>query len=122
MLKDFYESNGGGVSKGVFEVVFVSADHEAGGFVSYFQNDHGPWAAVDFDESCRERLQSEYKISGIPSLKVVESATGRMLEDNVRSLDGSKLAGWLSMVGKPQEQASGGAAPCAPGGGCCGGC
>jgi len=124
MLSSFYEENGGGTSKGNFEIVFLSADHDEGAMLSYFRGEM-PWLAVPYDDDCRERIQGELRIQGIPSLKVFCSSTGRLIEDNVRELNSAKLSSWLSQT---SGQASAPASAPAPTPCCgsattgCGGC
>jgi thiol-disulfide isomerase/thioredoxin len=62
------------------EVVFLSADHDDGGFASYF--DSMPWKAVPFNDRGRDKLMGTFKVSGIPRLVVLDGATGRVLVDN----------------------------------------
>lgn len=62
------------------EVVFLSADHDEGGFDSYYAS--MPWLAVHFDEDTREELMSWIRVTGIPRLCVLDARTGRIIEDN----------------------------------------
>jgi thiol-disulfide isomerase/thioredoxin len=77
-LAQWYHTNGG--SNKTVEVVFLSADHDATGFRSYYAS--MPWLAIDFDEDTREELMSRIKVTGIPRLCVVDGKTGRILEAN----------------------------------------
>ena len=63
------------------EVVFLSADHDAPSFRTYF-GQHMPWLAVDHDEDTREELMGYIGTQGIPQLCVLDSRTGRILEKN----------------------------------------
>jgi len=60
------------------EVVFVSADHDAGSFKHYF--DEMGWLAIPYDDPRREEIQAEHAVRGIPSLKVLSSKTGKVVE------------------------------------------
>jgi nucleoredoxin len=62
------------------EVVFVSCDHDANGFKSYFATH--PWMAVDYDDDARENLLGAIRVSGIPRLVVLSGDTGKIIEDN----------------------------------------
>ena len=63
------------------EVVFLSADHDASSFRTYF-GQHMPWLAVDHDEDTREELMGYIGTQGIPQLCVLDGRTGRILEKN----------------------------------------
>ena len=90
-LVDFYKQNK--KSDSLFEVVFISADHDEGGFKEYFAE--MPWLSIDYDDDNRERIQATYKVSGIPSLKVIDCGTGRIIEDGVREMSTNSLDTWL---------------------------
>jgi thiol-disulfide isomerase/thioredoxin len=76
------------------EIVFLSADHDANGFKSYFATH--PWMAVDYDDDAREILLGTIEVKGIPRLVVVSGSTGKIIEDNAvgKPLD---LKRWRSM-------------------------
>lgn len=78
LLASWYARN-----KDAAEVVFVSADHSAAQFQSYFAASH-PWKAVDYDgdSSAREGLMAALKVQGIPRLVVASAATGDIVVDN----------------------------------------
>lgn len=69
------------------EVVFLSCDHDEGGFQSYFKE--MPWLAVPFDDDAREQLLAHIRVQGIPRLVVLDGKTGRIIVDNAvgRPLD-----------------------------------
>jgi thiol-disulfide isomerase/thioredoxin len=75
MLANWYKT-----VKNQVEVVFLSADHDEGGFRSYFASH--PWTAVDYDDDTREQLMATIKVSGIPRLVVINAETGKVVEDN----------------------------------------
>ncbi|GMI09016.1 hypothetical protein TrRE_jg4501 [Triparma retinervis] len=78
-LVAFYRSY---ASKYNLRVVFVSCDRDAKSFGGYY-GQHMPWLAVPFDdgEECRERLNANYRVSGIPRL-VVLGGDGKVKCDN----------------------------------------
>ncbi|MQL79567.1 hypothetical protein Taro_012021 [Colocasia esculenta] len=64
-----------------FEVVFVSSDRDEDSFQSYFSE--VPWLAVPFsDADVRARLNSLFKVRGIPHLVILDGSTGRVLMDD----------------------------------------
>ena len=82
LLKDLYQQC---VAVGkTFEIVFVSADRTENDFLNYFNNDHGNWTAVDFNDVKREQLMEIFKISSIPRLCILKP-TGEILQDNVQA-------------------------------------
>mmetsp|Transcript_17481 Transcript_17481/g.35082 ORF Transcript_17481/g.35082 Transcript_17481/m.35082 type:complete len:389 (-) Transcript_17481:40-1206(-) len=95
-----------------FEVVFVSADHDSKAFESYY-NGEMPWSAVPYDDDSREDLQGRYRVSGIPSLRVLRS-DGTVIDENGTSstLDEKAARGWRDRA--DQKAGEGGC-----GSGCC---
>lgn len=65
-----------------FEVVFVSADHDAASFATYFKT--MPWLSIDYegDEAAREGLNEKLKVSGIPSLAVMDKDGSTIVNDD----------------------------------------
>lgn len=78
MLANWYHAH-----KHSCEIVFVSADHDASSFRTYFDASH-PWSAIDFDadEATRQTLMVALRVQGIPRLVVVNAATGAIVENN----------------------------------------
>jgi thiol-disulfide isomerase/thioredoxin len=76
------------------EIVFLSADHDANGFKSYYATH--PWMAVDYDDDARENLMGTIQVKGIPRVVVLSGSTGKIIEDNAvgKPLD---LNRWRSM-------------------------
>merc|ERR1719453_239933 len=65
------------------EVVFVSSDRDEAAFKEYFGE--MPWLALPFaDRDAKARLSKKYKVSGIPSLVVVD-ANGKTVTTDGRS-------------------------------------
>ncbi len=92
MLSKWYNSLG---PNKTVEVVFLSADHDANSFKSYYS--HMPWLAVAHEEDAREELMSYIRVKGIPHLAVLDTRTGRIIEENVvgKPLDINR---WRSLV------------------------
>lgn len=66
-----------------FEVVFVSGDNDQRMFDGYFGS--MPWLAVPYTDKARiQKLNMLYKVQGIPSLVIVDSATGATITRNGR--------------------------------------
>ncbi|KAK1281231.1 putative nucleoredoxin 1 [Acorus gramineus] len=66
------------LSRGNFEVVFISDDHDEEAFNGYFSK--MPWLAMPFsDASDRDRLRKLFKVRGIPFLVIIDGATGKVL-------------------------------------------
>jgi len=76
------------------EIVFLSADHDENGFISYFAS--MPWLAVAFDDDGREKIKERIKVTGIPCLVVLDWKTGKIIVDNAvgHPLD---IAKWRSI-------------------------
>nr|XP_053635449.1 nucleoredoxin-like [Cherax quadricarinatus] len=65
-------------TKHQLEVIFVSSDTEEAAFHDYYSS--MPWLALPFTETKRKiRLSRQYRVSGIPSLVLVDSRSGRLL-------------------------------------------
>merc|ERR1712230_272194 len=68
-----------------FEVVFVSSDKDEQQFASYFKE--MPWLALPFENrDIKKELSKRFKVSGIPSLVLLDGATGQVLNKDGRSL------------------------------------
>ncbi|GAX15744.1 hypothetical protein FisN_3Lh183 [Fistulifera solaris] len=92
MLSKWYNSLG---PNKTVEVVFLSADHDANSFKSYYS--HMPWLAVAHEEDAREELMSYIRVKGIPHLAVLDARTGSIVEKNAvgKPLD---IDRWRSLV------------------------
>ena len=67
------------------EIVFVSSDHDDVAFDSYHKE--MPWLALPFAErALKQTLSKRFKVSGIPSLVLVDGATGQVLSKDGRSV------------------------------------
>merc|ERR1711939_1227059 len=68
-----------------FEGVFVSSDKDEQQFASYFKE--MPWLALPFENrDIKKELSKRFKVSGIPSLVLLDGATGQVLNKDGRSL------------------------------------
>ncbi|XP_062159040.1 probable nucleoredoxin 1 [Alnus glutinosa] len=66
--------------KGDFEIIFISADEDEESFKAYFSK--MPWLAIPFSDSeKRDRLDEEFKVSGIPTLVII-GEDGKVVSDS----------------------------------------
>ena len=66
------------------EVVFVSSDRDAQEFADYFGSQ--PWVSVAFDNAAvRQSLGMKFGVRGIPTLIVIDLATGKIKDADARS-------------------------------------
>jgi nucleoredoxin len=66
------------------EIVFVSSDKDQGSFDEYFGEQ--PWLALPFSErDLKGALSSKYGVSGIPTLVLLDGATGALITKDGRS-------------------------------------
>jgi len=82
--------------KGV-EVVFVSSDKDQAGFDGYYAD--MPWLALPFSErDMKDALNKKYKVSGIPSVVILDAEGGLITTEGRKALtDDPKaddIAGW----------------------------
>lgn len=69
-----------------FEIIFVSSDKTEAEMQSYFQNDHGDYLALPFENrKGKEALSKLCGVDGIPSFAVVDSNSGKIVNANARS-------------------------------------
>ena len=83
------------------EVVFVSSDQDDASFANYYGE--MPWLAVPFDaRDVKENLSSQFDISGIPALIVLDARNGKVISaDGRRDVMVHKQAcgtHWLSLI------------------------
>ena len=68
-----------------FEIVFCSCDHSPADFKEYFST--MPWKAVPFEKSeMREALNTKFGINGIPTLLLLDEASGVYNADGKQSV------------------------------------
>jgi len=60
------------------EVVFVSSDRDEAAFASYYNE--MPWLALPYAErDIKAKLSKKYKVQGIPTLVILDGATGELI-------------------------------------------
>jgi len=64
------------------KVVFCSSDRDQGSFDSYYAE--MPWLAMPFGSPQKDMLGMTYQVRGIPSLVVLDGASGRLISANGR--------------------------------------
>lgn len=68
-----------------FEVVFVSSDRDQASYDEYFGG--MPWLSLPFDDKDRKgKLSSKMKVQGIPTLVLVDAATGEAFDKKGREV------------------------------------
>ena len=68
-----------------FEIVFVSSDREETDFDSYFGEQ--PWLALPYAErKLKAALSKKFKVSGIPSLIILDGETGEVITKDGREV------------------------------------
>jgi len=86
-LAEFYKK-----MKDRLEVVFVSSDKDEDQWAEYFAD--MPWLALPFSDRQRKNVISEkYGVRGIPTLVLLDSATGETINMNARTLVVQKPTG-----------------------------
>lgn len=74
------------------EIVFVSSDKDQAAFDEYAAEQ--PWAKLAFENrDAKARLSKKYKVSGIPSLVLVDGKTGKTITKDGRAAIGNDPAG-----------------------------
>jgi nucleoredoxin len=66
------------------EIIFVSSDNSDEEYKEYL--DEMPWYAIPYDDKRKDKLDKLFEISGIPSLIILEGATGKVITENGRSM------------------------------------
>lgn len=81
-LAEIYETMKAAGKK--FEIVFVSSDREQAAFEEYYNEQ--PWLALPYGaRDLKGKLSKKYKVQGIPTLVIVDSATGETITSDGRS-------------------------------------
>lgn len=66
------------------EVVFVSSDRDEASFKEYFGEQ--PWLSLPYEErDLKAKLSKKYKVNGIPSVVILDGATGETITTDGRS-------------------------------------
>lgn len=66
-----------------FELVFASSDRSESDFTEYFGE--MPWAAFPLNDARIRAASSKFKVQGIPTLVLLDGATGKLLQDKGRA-------------------------------------
>ncbi|KAJ8312501.1 hypothetical protein KUTeg_009874, partial [Tegillarca granosa] len=75
-----------------FEIVFLSSDRSEKDFKEYFNE--MPWLALPFDNrEGKNKLSKKFKVSGIPSLIILDGETGEVITANGRGKVSSDMEG-----------------------------
>lgn len=83
MLATFYDQLQSEDSNAL-EIIFVSSDKDEHSFHEYF-NDM-PWVSIPFSEQSLSRsLMEQFGVKGIPSLIILDGATGKIKDPDGRS-------------------------------------
>ncbi|XP_077995351.1 nucleoredoxin-like [Glandiceps talaboti] len=83
-LAEFYKNFKKSDQADKLEIVFVSSDRASSSFEEY----HGemPWLALPYEDRQRkDKLSKKFKVSGIPSLILIDSVTGKTITKDGRS-------------------------------------
>mmetsp|Transcript_10574 Transcript_10574/g.15266 ORF Transcript_10574/g.15266 Transcript_10574/m.15266 type:complete len:288 (-) Transcript_10574:194-1057(-) len=86
------------------EIVFVSADRSEKDMMAYFQNDHGDYFAVKYNQAATKQLGPELQVRGIPALHLVDqNGLPKLPADQIRNAvasgDVSAAAEWAKLCG-----------------------
>ena len=74
------------------EIVFVSSDRDTDSFASYY-SEH-PWLALPYaNRTAKDKLSKKFKVRGIPSLVILDGATGETITTDGRSCIGEDPTG-----------------------------
>lgn len=83
-----------------FEVIFVSSDNDVEAMSMYYAM--MPWLAVPFDRrDIKTELSSKFKVRGIPTLVILEGATGNLITRDGRA--GVSGSGKASFPWRPKS-------------------
>ena len=96
------------------EVVFVSSDKDMGQFQEYFAT--MPWLAIPPGDKRKAALSKRYEVEGIPTLVLLDGATGKEINANAKgALGGDPVEGcgfpWRAAP-KALRRSTGTGAPC----------
>ncbi|XP_065891038.1 nucleoredoxin-like [Dysidea avara] len=84
-LAEWYNKIKSGSNAENFDIVFLSSDRDEGSFREYFNE--MPWHAVSFsDKATKTNLSRKFKVSGIPTLILLDGETGAVLTADGRSI------------------------------------
>lgn len=78
-LKDFYKS----LKEELFEIIFVTSDRSEEEYLDYYNNYHGLWLRLEYNDPMIEELAAKYSVTGIPMLTIINQE-GRIINKNGR--------------------------------------
>ena len=84
-----------------FEVIFISADHNEKEFLSYYESMRHIWCTIAYDDSSRENIQGMFQVNGIPRLVILNSKSGKVIDNNVLQSGGiniQKVQDWIKLL------------------------
>lgn len=65
------------------EIIFVSLDNSTSDMEKYMSGENMPWLAIPYNSPSRKQLQEEYKITGIPTL-IILNQNGKVISKDGR--------------------------------------
>ncbi|XP_064392520.1 nucleoredoxin-like [Halichondria panicea] len=84
-LATWYKGFKKGPNGDKFEIVFVSSDRDDASFKEYFNE--MPWLALPFVEREKKaQLSTQFKVSGIPTLVMLNAANGKLITSDGRAI------------------------------------
>ncbi|XP_071481380.1 nucleoredoxin-like [Diadema antillarum] len=82
-LVEFYKKFKSSQRGADLEIVFISSDKDNSSFDEYYSD--MPWLALPYDlRTEKNKLSKKFKVSGIPSLVILDSQTGEVVCENGR--------------------------------------
>ena len=94
-------------------MVFVSSDKDMGQFQEYFAT--MPWLAIPPGDKRKDALSKRYEVEGIPTLVLLDGATGEEINANAKGALGGDPEGcgfpWRAAP-KALRRSTGTGAPC----------
>ncbi|CAH1786556.1 unnamed protein product [Owenia fusiformis] len=92
VLTEFYNKVKASDKADKLEIIFLSSDRDEKSFKDYFGE--MPWLALSFgDDDIKGEVSSEFNIRGIPSLIIIDGATGEVKSSDGRGLVSSDVNG-----------------------------
>lgn len=86
---------------GQLEIIFISWDGDEDSYKEYYNS--MPWLSLPFDSDLKEKLGEKYQVQGIPSLVLLDGATGEVVRKQARGMVDSDPSGdkfpWLRQSG-----------------------
>jgi thiol-disulfide isomerase/thioredoxin len=90
-LVDFYRDHGGGKT---FQLLFISADEDAGEMRAYMRDYDMPWWGVRYHSESSKALSNAYPGDGIPRLVLLDGQ-GRVLTNGYEN---GRFIGWPAVM------------------------